>query len=152
MSWIQVSQAQDSLKAFRSAFTQCEDWIQRGKPERAYPCYLELRKQYPNQIKPLIRLAELAYQQKDKAYALLFANEAVDKDPTASYAAITHLAKRMQDLGDDTLAMKIMNRLLVSNLDSAKRIRTEETRKNVSAPTNRRSSGRCSTPKSGRFC
>lgn len=134
LSWIQVSQAQDSLKAFRSAFTQCEDWIQRGKPERAYPCYLELRKQYPNQIKPLIRLAELAYQQKDKAYALLFANEAVDKDPTASYAAITHLAKRMQDLGDDTLAMKIMNRLLVSNLDSAKRIRTEETRKKMLVP------------------
>ncbi|HAD35123.1 MAG TPA: hypothetical protein DCF44_11635, partial [Chitinophagaceae bacterium] len=112
--------AQDSTRAFKPAFYACEDFIKKGKTEKAIRCLEELRRTFPRQIKPCIRLAEIYYQLNEKEQALLFANQAIDLNANEALSPVMHLANLMRKKGDEALALKLQNRLLVSDMDTDK--------------------------------
>lgn len=112
--------AQDSTRAFKPAFCTCDDLIKKGKTEKAIRCLEELRKTFPRQIKPCIRLAEIYYQLDEKEQALLFANQAIDLNANEALGPVMHLANLMRKKGDEALALKLQNRLSVSDVDTAK--------------------------------
>lgn len=122
----QLIQAQDSLKLYRSSFGTCEDFIRKGKMDKAITCYEELSLQFPQQIKNYIRLAEINYSKKDKIKTLFYANKAADINAQEAFAPLTYLAIKMNEQQDDDLAIKIMNRLSVSNLDSASKAKAAQ--------------------------
>ncbi len=121
-----LTHAQDSLKLYRSGFGACEDFIRKGKMDKAIACYEELSLQFPQQIKNYIRLAEINYSKQDKIKTLFYANKAADINAQEAFAPLTYLAIKMNEQQDDDLAIKIMNRLSVSNLDSASKAKTAQ--------------------------
>lgn len=129
LCWVNPAMAQtavDSFKQFRSAFSTCEDLLRKGKTEKALGCYEALGTQYPGYIKSYIRLAELYYRKKDKDRILYFANKAIDTDPNEAYAPLSYLCNKMNSNGDEDLAMLIMNRLSVSDIERERLNRVEE--------------------------
>jgi hypothetical protein len=111
----------DSIRKYRTLCNHCEDWIRKGKLEKAILCYTELTDTYPLILKSYIRLAELYYKKQDKIKTLFYANQAMDKNPNESYSPLTYLANKMSSNNDHELAVLILNRLSVSDVEEKKR-------------------------------
>jgi hypothetical protein len=115
-------------KAYKLACTDCEDWLKKGKNDRALLCYERLVQLYPTHTKGFIRLAELNYQRRDLYQTLHYANTAIDLNANEAYSPITYLANKMKTNKDDELAIQLLNRLSVSDLDSTKLQKVEKRR------------------------
>lgn len=116
-----MGQKQDSvLQVYRRGYTACEEWLKKEKTDRAIACYQELADRFPDQIRPLVRLAEIEYRKRDLVQTLIYANRAIDLNANEAYAPMTFLANRMKENRDEDLAIKILNRLLVAELDTQK--------------------------------
>lgn len=120
--------AQDSTQRYRVAFGECEDYLKKGKFDKAIQCYQQLTFQYPNTIKNYIRLAEIYYNKGDKTNSLFYVNKAADVNAGEAYSPLVYLAQKMFANKDDELAIKVMNRLSVSNLDSTLQAKTTQTK------------------------
>ncbi|HPI55567.1 MAG TPA: hypothetical protein PLU10_12795, partial [Chitinophagaceae bacterium] len=120
--------AQDSTHRYRIAFGECEDYLKKGKFDKAIQCYQQLTVQYPSTIKNYIRLAEIYYNKGDKTNSLYYVNKAADVNASEAYSPLVYLAQKMFANKDDELAIKVMNRLSVSNLDSSQQAKTTQTK------------------------
>jgi len=118
----------DSFKLFRSSFGSCEDYLRKGKLDKAINCYEDLSKKFPTYIKSYIRLAELYYLKKDKSKIIKYANKAIDLNPNDAYSPLTYLCNKMNSNHDDDIAILIMNRLSVSEVEGSKKTKVEENR------------------------
>lgn len=118
----------DSFKQFRNNFSECESLLQKGKLSKAIQCYEEVRSNYPKYIRSYVRLSELYYLKKDKSRTLYYANKAIDLNPNEAYAPMTYLANKMNSNGDVEIAVLIMNRLSVSEVEGKKKTRIEAQR------------------------
>ena len=118
----------DSFKLFRSTFGSCEDYLRKGKLDKAIGCYTELSKKFPTYIRSYIRLAELYYMKKDKQKVIQYANKAIDLNPNEAYSPLTYLCNKMNSNKDDDIAILIMNRLSVSDVENSKKSKVEENR------------------------
>ena len=116
----------DSFKQFRTSFSNCEEFLKKGKLEKAIHCYEELSKKYPTFIKTYIRLSELYYLKKDKSKIIYYANKAIDINANEAYSPLTYLCNKMNSNKDDDIAILIMNRLSVSDVESSKKSKVEE--------------------------
>lgn len=121
----QAQTAIDSFKLFRTSFGVCEDYLRKGKLDKAISGYEELTHKFPTYIKSYIRLAELCYMKHDKARILYYANKAIDMNPNEAYAPLTYLCNKMNSNKDDDIAILIMNRLSVSDVEGGKKSKVE---------------------------
>lgn len=131
------AQKLDSTNLYLKEITACQKLAESGKTDKALQCYLRLNHQYPKQVKVLTRLAKLSYDKKDRQAALLFANEAIDLNPKEAYSPLLALTKKMDREDDYNLAVKILNRLSVSQLDSFTLQKIEQDKLNLVLSTNR---------------
>ncbi|MBK8145331.1 MAG: PD40 domain-containing protein [Bacteroidetes bacterium] len=118
----------DSAKLFRNEFNSCEEWLKRGKYEKAISCLQSLSDIYPNQVKTYVRLAELFYNKRDNKNLLLNAKKAMDLNANDAYAPLTYLANKMMTTKDADLGLFILNRLATSDLDTIKQVKAEQNR------------------------
>jgi len=127
---------QDSiLRQYRLEFSPCEDLLRKGKLDRAIHCYEELSKSFPTQIRSYVRLAEINYQKRDLVQTLLQANKAIDLNANEAYAPMTYLTNKMKGNGDEELAIKILNRLSVSDMDTQKIEKVQKKRLDLTVST-----------------
>ncbi len=125
---IKAQSTLDSFKLFRNSFSSCEEYLRKGKLDKAIDCYEDLSKRFPTYIKSYIRLAELYYLKKDKTKIIKYANKAIDLNPNEAYSPLTYLCNKMNSNHDDDIALLIMNRLSVSEVENSKKTRVEENR------------------------
>ncbi|MBL7766602.1 MAG: PD40 domain-containing protein [Chitinophagaceae bacterium] len=121
-----AQKSSDSLRQFKYAFNVCDELLKKGKLEKAILCYEDFITLYPDSSKGYIRLAELNYHAKDKNKALYYANKAIDLNANEAYAPMSFLANKMTNNNDDATAILIMNRLSVSELDTARLVKVQE--------------------------
>jgi hypothetical protein len=124
----QAQTAVDSFKLYRSSFGSCEDYLRKGKLDKAISCYEDLSKRFPTYIKSYIRLTELYYIRKDKNKIIRYANKAIDLNPNDAYSPLTYLCNKMNSNHDEDIAILIMNRLSVSEVENSKKSKVEENR------------------------
>lgn len=129
ISFIQAQPKSDSLyKQYRIAFNECEEYLRKGKIDRCIICYEQLTKQFPTQVKSHVRLAEINYQKRDLHQTLLHANRAIDLNANDAYAPMAYLSNKMKSNNHDELAIQLLNRLSVSELDTIKLQKVEKKR------------------------
>lgn len=116
----------DSLKLYRTEFSNCEEYLKKGKYDKAITCLQELSLSYPNHVKTFIRLAELFYNRHDTKNVILNVNKAIAISANDSYAPLTYLANKMMTNKDDDLGLLILNRLTASDLDTIKHGKAEK--------------------------
>ena len=63
---IYIQAQSDSTALYKKLFTQAEGYLAQKKYDKAIEYYSKLNLQFPNEIKPILRLAEIFYQKKDK--------------------------------------------------------------------------------------
>lgn len=131
------SQKTDSSKVYLKEITACHKLAESGSTDKALQCYLKLNQRYPKQVKVLTRLAKLAYDKKDRILALRYANEAIDINPKEAYTPLVALTKKMDKQDDYNLAIKILNRLSVAQLDSFTLQKIEEDKLHLVLSTNK---------------
>jgi hypothetical protein len=115
----------DSTQLLQKRISGCQQLWDENKLDKAQQCLLQLNSEFPNQVKLLSRLARISYELKNKENCLMFANQSADLNGSESYPMLTALAKKMNESGDQDLALKIMNRLSVSALDSTLKFRLD---------------------------
>lgn len=117
-----------AYRVYRQACNECEDWIKKNKNDRSILCFERLIQRFPNQIRSYVRLAELNYQRGDLHQTLLHANKAIDLNANEAYSPMTYLANKMKGNRHEELAIQILNRLSVSELDTIKLQKVEKRR------------------------
>jgi hypothetical protein len=119
----------DSIfKVYRKEYNECEDLLRKGKIEKAITCYESSTLKFPNQIRSYVRLAEIYYLHKNLTKSLFYANKAIDLNPNEAYAPMTYLANKMNSNKDEDIAIKILNRLSVADLDTLKVAKVQKSR------------------------
>lgn len=131
------AQQTDTSKVLLKELTVCQKLAESGGTDKALQCYLKLNQHYPKQVKVLTRLAKLSYDKKDRLAALQYANQAIDLNPKEAYIPLVALTKKMDKQDDYELAVKILNRLSVSALDSFTLQKIEEDKLHLVLSTNK---------------
>lgn len=124
-----------AYKVYRIACSECEELLRKGKLDKGIKCYEDICISNPNQIKSYVRLAELNYKKRNLQKTLTFANKAIDINANEAYAPLTYLANKMNNNHDEELAILILNRLSVSDMDESKLIKTEKKRLDLNIST-----------------
>jgi hypothetical protein len=126
------NKADSAYKAFRNAYNDCEDYLRKGKLDKAIKCYEDLIVMNPKKIKSYVRLAEINYQKRDLQKTLFYANKAIDLNANEAYSPMTYLANKMKSNRDDEIAILILNRLTVSDMDTIKLSKAQKNRQDYS--------------------
>ncbi|MGI9191735.1 MAG: hypothetical protein ACR2IL_06395 [Chitinophagaceae bacterium] len=87
--------AADSLKSYRKNLMVCEKELSDGKTTRAKVCFDSLRRNWPKQYRPFMRLAEIHALENDIDLSVFFAKKAIDLNPNESYGPMNLLARNL---------------------------------------------------------
>lgn len=115
------SQAADSLKTYRKQIAQCETELSAGKTTRAKVCFDSLRKAWPKQYRPFVRLAELHALENDIDLAVFFAKKAIDLNPNESYGAINLLARNLAKKNEFAASESLLSYQAGARIDGEKK-------------------------------
>lgn len=110
----------DSLKKSQPKLSVCDDLYLNSKFDKAIDCYKSATISHPTFLNSYLKLTDVFYKKKDFNNVILFANKAIEINANEAFMPLCNLANQMNDNKDDLLAMKIMNRFSVSNLDAEK--------------------------------
>lgn len=108
------------LNNLEADLVNVKTYYKKVKLSKAIQCYEEVQSKYPKYIRSYVRLSELYYLKKDKSRTIYYANKAIDLNPNEAYAPMTYLANKMNSNGDVEMAVLIMNRLSVSEVEGKK--------------------------------
>lgn len=92
-------------------FSKCEKLVTKKKFADAKKCFEELIPFHPNDIKLLIRLAEISYELKETEAMKMYINRAIDMNAKDAYDPLMYLSQKMSFRKDKTSAVYILDKL-----------------------------------------
>ncbi len=91
--------------------SQCEKLLKKGSFAKAQKCYLDALPFQPNNIKVLVRLAEVSYQLNNEEAVRNYVTRAVSADVEKAFDPLMFLAQKMSFRKDNVLAVFILDKL-----------------------------------------
>lgn len=119
----------DSVRYQLNEIRACQELLNQKKTDKAKVCYLKLERKYPNQLKILQKLAFISYDQHLPDDVMFYTDRCVQVNLSEAYTSLLPLAKRMNTQGDPDLALKLLNRIDATGIDSslARKIENDKT-------------------------
>ncbi len=109
---------QTDSSPFKLACNECESLLDKKKLDKALVCFERVAVDYPLEIRPLIRLAEIYFEKRDFTHSIHFANSAIALNPNKAFDPLLTLAGKMKSKDYFDEAQRIINRLAVQEFDT----------------------------------
>jgi hypothetical protein len=100
---------------------QCEKYLQKRSFAKAQKCYLDALPFKPNNIKLLVRLAEVSYQLNNEEAVRNYVSRAAQVNAQEAYDPLMFLAQKMSFRKDNVLAVFILDKLANTTSDLAQK-------------------------------